>query len=197
MKNNVVLFLIGIPFLLLSSGCCTTTGLIGSVNRSVSPQETNNWCWAAVTEMIAENEGLSIDQCDLANHRFGKSNCCDFQNSGQRCPKTNDCNTPGWLELDFAGVKFSESSTALSFNDIKKQIYCYKNLLGFAYGTSGVTGHVVTIKGYYSMNNINYLVLGDPWSPCTGSERIITYDDYVNPAGSATHWSTWYSTSKK
>jgi len=183
--------------MLLLESCCLKQGLVGSVNQIVKPQETNNWCWAAVTEMIAENEGLPIKQCDLANHRFTKTNCCDFQNSNQSCPKTNDCNSPGWLELDFAGVNFSETTSPLSFAKIKKEIFCSKNLLGFAYGTPGVVGHVVTIKGYLTISNVDYLVIGDPWSPCDGSERIITYDDYVDPTGSATHWRTWYGTSKK
>ncbi len=196
MKTRHYLYGAFIMVTFLFSSCCKP-GLIGSVERSVRPQETNNWCWAAVTEMIAENEGLPTNQCDLANHRFGKNNCCNFQNIGSSCPKTNDCNTPGWLELDFAGVKFSTSNTALSMKEIKKQIYCYKNLLGFAYGTSGVVGHVVTIKGYFNINNTDYLVLGDPWSPCNGSERTITYAEYVNPTGTATHWTTWYGTSKK
>ena len=196
MKTKL-LFLAAAVFFLVAESCCTKQGLIGSINRSVRPQETNNWCWAAVTEMIAENEGIPIEQCDLANHRFGKTNCCDYQNEGQPCPKTNDCNTPGWLELDFAGVNFSSSATPLSFKSIKKQIYCYNNLLGFAYGTPGVVGHVVTIKGYFSMGGEDYLVLGDPWSPCQGSEDIITYDAYTDPAGTATHWMTWYGTSKK
>jgi len=197
MKTNLVLiFNVVLVFFLLQS-CCTPSNVVGSVNNTLKPQETRNWCWAATTQMIAKNEGKSVTQCDLANHAFSKSNCCDFQNAGQSCPKTDDCNTPGWLELDFAGLKFSESATALSWAKLKKSIYCSKDVLGYAYGTSGVVGHVLVIKGYITVAGTNYVVLNDPWSPCMGSERLITYDTYVNPAGTSTHWNTWYAISAK
>tara|TARA_R110002072_G_scaffold48716_15_gene133245 strand:+ start:5312 stop:5905 length:594 start_codon:yes stop_codon:yes gene_type:complete len=197
MKTKNVVFSFLLVLILLLQGCCTPSETIGSVNNTLRPQETNNWCWAAVTQMIAQNEGVSISQCDLANHRFGKTNCCDFENDGESCPKTNDCNTPGWLELDFAGLNFTESATALTLSKLRKSIYCSKDVLGFAYGTPGVVGHVVVIKGYVSIGGTNYVVLNDPWSPCEGTERLITYEAYVDPAGSSTHWATWHAISKK
>lgn len=197
MKTKILFIPCLALLLVILQGCCTPSKIVGSVNNPLRPQETNNWCWAAVTQMIAENEGKIVTQCDLANHRFGKNNCCDFQNNGQSCPKTNDCNTPGWLELDYAGLKFNESATALSWDKLKKNIACSKNVLGYAYGTSGVVGHVVAVKGYMVLNGTNYVVLNDPWAPCAGQERVITYDQYVDPAGTATHWNTWFDVSKK
>lgn len=197
MKTRLFNIAMAVSLLLILQSCCTPSTTIGSVNNTLRPQETNNWCWAAVTQMIAANEGQTVAQCDLANHRFGKTNCCDFQNEGSSCPKTSDCNTPGWLELDFAGVNFSTTNTARSLSAVRKSIYCSKDVLGFAYGTPGVVGHVVVIKGYVTVGGVNYLVLNDPWAPCNGSERLITYDDYVDPSGMATHWTTWYGTSKK
>lgn len=181
---------------ILASHCCKPE-IIGAVPNTLRPQETNNWCWAGVTQMLAEHVGNSATQCDLANHRFGKTNCCTPQTPGTSCPKTNDCNTPGWLELDYTGVKADETSTALSWAEVRKQIYCTKSLMGYAYGTPGVVGHVVVIKGYVSVGGTNYVVLNDPWAPCSGSERLITYDQYADPAGSATHWRTWYNVEKK
>jgi len=55
---------------------------------------------------------------------------------------------------------------------------------------------VLVIKGYLTLNGTNYLVLNDPWSPCMGQERIITYEQYADPSGSATHWNTWYNLRK-
>lgn len=180
---------------MIYSGCCNPE-IIGSVPNNLRPQETNNWCWAAVTQMLAEHVDISVQQCDLANHRFGRSDCCNPQNAGIPCPKTNACNTPGWLELDFAGVTAETSSVALSWQTVRDQIYCAKNPMGFAYGTPGVVGHVVVIKGYISVAGTDYIVLNDPWNPCVGSERLITYDEYVDPAGTATHWETWYNIKK-
>ncbi len=197
MKTKMLHVITALLFLGMVQSCCTPSATIGSVNNTLRPQETDNWCWAAVTQMMAENEGISISQCDLANHRFSKTNCCNFQNEGQSCPKTNDCNEPGWLELDFAGVNFSESATAQTYAKIKSNIYCGKNVMGYAYGTSGVVGHVVAVRGYVTVGNTNYVVLNDPWAPCHGSERLLTYEEYADPSGTATHWNTWYDTSKK
>lgn len=196
MKFKIFITFIVIGILSITQSCCKP-GIIGSINNNLRPQQTNNWCWAATTQMIAENEGVIVSQCDLANHRFGKNNCCNDEPTDASCRKTNDCNSPGWLELDFSGLKYSESGTAISWDKMKTNIYCAKNVLGYAYGQSGVVGHVVVIKGYVTLNNTNYVVINDPWSPCMGQERMITYEEYVDPTGLKTHWNTWYDISKK
>jgi len=177
-------------------GCCTPE-IIASVPNTLRPQETGNWCWAATTQMLAQHVGITVQQCELANHSFAKTNCCDFQNPNQPCPKTNDCNTPGWPVLDYVGMKFNETGTARSWSDMQNQLYCAQKPMGFAYGTPGVVGHVLVIKGYVTLNGTDYLVLNDPWAPCSGQERIITYAEYTDPAGTATHWNTWYNIEKK
>jgi hypothetical protein len=196
MKMKRILYGVCIASLALLNSCCKPE-VIGNVPNTLSPQETNNWCWAATTQMLAKHFSISVNQCDLANHRFGKTNCCTPQNAGSSCPKTNDCNTPGWLELDFAGLKFDESGTALSWEDVRKQIFCSKKPMGYAYGQEGVVGHVLVIKGYVTVGGTNYVVLNDPWSPCMGAERLITYEEYKDPAGAKTHWNTWFNIAKK
>jgi len=183
--------------LVMVTGCACEPEIIASVPNTLRPQETNNWCWAAVTQMLAEHVGIAISQCDLANHRFGRTDCCSDKVAGVDCPKTDNCNMPGWPELDYAGVKFEESSTARTWDQIRDEIYCGKRPMGYAYGTAGVVGHVVLIKGYVTVGGTNYVVLNDPWAPCTGAERLITYDEYADPAGTSTHWNTWYNISKK
>jgi hypothetical protein len=69
--------------------------------------------------------------------------------------------------------------------------------MGFAYGTPGVVGHVLVINGYLTTGKTRYLVLNDPWSPCSGSQRLIPYHSYVDPAGTQTHWNTWYDLARK
>jgi hypothetical protein len=194
-KKLIFGILIGGVIFTLSS-CCTPE-IIGSVPNNLRTQETNNWCWAATTQMLAEHLGISVTQCDLANHRFGRTDCCDPLNAGTTCPKRAECNKPGWPELDFAGLKFTETNTALTWINLRKQIYCSKKPMGYAYGTPGVVGHVLVIKGYITVAGTDYVVLNDPWAPCVGSERLITYNEYVDPAGTSTHWSTFYNIDKK
>src|SRR5438132_12156053 len=81
MKQKFVLALLSVVLVICLSGCCRPE-IIGSVPNTLRPQETNNWCWAATTQMLAEYMGLSITQCALANHRFNKTNCCNEQTSG-------------------------------------------------------------------------------------------------------------------
>ncbi len=186
---SVVLLLL----VMFSLGGCCNPEIVGSVPNTLRPQQTNNWCWAAVTQMLAQHVGISVNQCDLANHRFNRTDCCNNENEGSDCPKTDDCNMPGWLELNFAGVTFEESSTARTWEQLQSQIYCSKKPMGYAYGTPGVVGHVVVIKGYITVAGTDYVILNDPWSPCNGAERLIAYAEYADPAGSATHWNTWFN----
>lgn len=182
--------------LLFISSCCKPE-VTGSVANTLRPQETNNWCWAATTQMLAAHAGVTVTQCSLANQRFGRTDCCNPQNDNASCPKTNNCNMPGWLMLTECGLTFNETEPALSWESLRKQIYCSKKPMGYAYGTPGVVGHVVVVKGYLTLNGTNYVVLNDPWAPCNGEERIITYAQYADPAGSSTHWRTWYNIKKQ
>lgn len=181
--------------LFLLSGCCKPE-ITGSVVSILRPQETNNWCWAATTQMLAAHFKVSVSQCSLANQRFGKTDCCNPETDASGCPKNAACNKPGWVMLTECGLSFDETTTALSWESLRKQVYCSKKPMGYAYGTPGVVGHVVVIKGYLTLGGTNYVVLNDPWSPCNGQERIITYEQYADPAGSATHWNTWYNIQK-
>lgn len=181
--------------LIYLSSCCNPE-VIGNVPNTLRPQQTNNWCWAATTQMLAQHLGISVSQCSLANQRFGRTDCCNPQGNST-CRRTDSCNRPGWVMLTEAGATYNESATALSWEQVRSQIFCSKKPMGYAYGTEGVVGHVLVIKGYVTMNGTNYLVLNDPWAPCTGQERFLTYDEYVNPAGTATHWNTWYNIAKK
>jgi hypothetical protein len=147
--------------------------------------------------MLAQHFGISVTQCSLANHSLSKTNCCTQRTPGMPCPKTDDCNSPGWPELDFVGLKFNETGTALTWGQVRSQVFCKKKPMGYAYGTPGVVGHVLVVKGYISLLGARYMILNDPWSPCNGVQRLITYDEYVNPSGTATHWNTWYDIAKK
>ncbi|MGB3547007.1 MAG: papain-like cysteine protease family protein [Saprospiraceae bacterium] len=195
MKNFGLFFMLAAT-LLLWNGCCEPE-LVGNVSNTLRDQETNNWCWAATTQMLAQHFDQTVKQCDLANERFSETACCSDEEEGNSCPKNNDCNRPGWLMLDFAGLTFSETTTAMSWEDLRKQVHCRKKPMGYAYGTSGVVGHVLVVKGYLTLSGTNYVVLNDPWSPCRGEERIITYAEYRDPDGASTHWRTWFDLAKK
>src|SRR4030095_14730014 len=153
-------------------GCKCTPELAQTVAVTLRPQETNNWCWAATTQMISSFMGVGRTQCDLANQRFGRTDCCTGN-----CPKTDSCNRPGWTMFDECGLNSVCSNTALSWDEIKNQIFCRKQPMSYAYGPkSGGVGHVVVLNGYAELGNNNtdrYIYIKDPWAPCTGNTRFI------------------------
>jgi hypothetical protein len=170
---------------LVFQGCCVPKGNIGSVPVTLRPQETNNWCWAATTQMITDFLGHGRSQCDLANQRFGRTDCCTGT-----CPKNAACDMSGWTMFAECDFDATAQATPLSWDDIKDQIYCREKPMSFAYGAkTGGIGHVVVISGYAQLNGIDYVALTDPWAPCSGADRFITYDEYSNSATND-HWET-------
>src|SRR5262245_2582011 len=57
-------------------------------------QTQNQWCWAAVAEMVARFLGnTTVSQCQLANVLHNQTNCCTS-------PGSTKCNQP----TDYPGV---------------------------------------------------------------------------------------------
>lgn len=180
---------------ILAAGCCDPS-LVGSATVPLRPQETNNWCWAAVTEMVAESFSIPVNQCDLANQRFGERSCCTPEER-DGCPKNDECNRPGWTMFDEVGVAFGETTEPLSWESIRKQIACLQRPLAYAYGpTGGGVGHVVVIYGYAELAGQRYLYIKDPWGPCNGNDYALTYETYAS-GSSRVHWRTWHTFFKK
>jgi hypothetical protein len=188
MRKGVFLPIVSLLLLLLIYACCKPNNLIGFQLVTLKPQETNNWCWAATTQMITEFLGHGRTQCDLANQRFGRMDCCTGT-----CPKNAACNMPGWTMFAECDFKTDATAAPLSWDNIKNQIFCVKKPMSYAYGPkSGGVGHVVVVSGYFSVGGINYVTLTDPWSPCHGAIRFISYDEYSN-SGTTNHWETNYN----
>ena len=186
-KATLAWFLCGIT-LVATQGCCTPDPVGGTVAVTLRPQETNNWCWAATTQMICEYFGHATSQCALANQRFGRTDCCEGD-----CPKNPACNMPGWTMFASCGLINEATSAPLSWMDLKCEIDCDSTPMSYAYGPkSGGVGHVLVISGYARIAGVNYVRLTDPWGPCNGSTRWITYDEYSN-SGSTDHWQTSYN----
>ena len=186
-------FAVGAVFVgltLVAAGCCPYNG-VGTKAVTLMDQETANWCWAGTTQMVADSLGEFIEQCEMANLRFGRTDCCTTG-----CPKNPACNMPGWTMFSEYGYTFDSSGTPLSWAAIKDQICKEKRPMAFAYGPkSGGVGHVVVIRGFSEANGSQDLLLRDPWSPCVGSTRAITYQEYSNSA-TKDHWSTMYNITK-
>ncbi|MEO8112194.1 MAG: papain-like cysteine protease family protein [Ginsengibacter sp.] len=187
--NQLKLFLAAITFTLLS-GCCTPDPNLGSQAMTSVDQHQSNWCWAASGQMTMNFLGGSVTECDEANKRFSRSDCCNS-------PTPSACNNGGWPEFDKYGFKADHTSdAALSWDDVKKQIFCHKVPFCNAWHWNGGGGHMMVISGYMVLNNVNYVYLRDPLPVGVGSSRWITYDAYVSGAG-YTHWDDYYNIAKK
>jgi len=183
----IVLLLGGLALL---NGCCTPNQMIGSQPVTLRPQKTGMWCWAASGEMCMEFLGTNVDQCDEANKRFGRSDCCNS-------PVPTGCVNGGWPEFDKYGFTSAvTSNAALSWEDLKKQIYCQKKPFAFSWHWTGGGGHMMVVVGYAVLNNVNYVSINDPWAPNVGNQRFITYDEYVS-GSDHTHWNDYYNITKK
>lgn len=187
--EKMKMFVRPLMFVLLA-GCCNPDPNLGSQNLTAVDQHQSNWCWAASGEMTMNFLGGNVTQCDEANKRFGRTDCCNT-------PTPTICNNGGWPEFDKYNFKADHTSdAALSWDEVKKQIYCHKVPFCNTWHWSGGGGHMMVISGYMVLNNVKYVYLRDPLPVGTGSSRWITYDAYVSGPG-YTHWDDYFNISKK
>jgi Papain-like cysteine protease AvrRpt2 len=71
-----IVFLVYAVITLCVGGCCRPED-IGTQIVPLRGQETPVWCWAASGEMVMDFLGTDVSQCDEANKRFGRNDCCN------------------------------------------------------------------------------------------------------------------------
>jgi len=153
-------------------------------------QETEKWCWAASGEMIMQYMGASLQQCDEANKRFGRTDCCNTRPS--------DCVNGGWPEFDKYGFTSSHTSNAaLSWDQIKRQIYCKGKPFAFSWKDAPFIGggHMMVATGYTTFDGINWVYVNNPEPWGVGSTELIPYETYVS-GPLYTHWDDYYDVTK-
>jgi len=76
MKRILVGFALGSIF--LGAGCCNPAN-IGSQPVTLDAQQTGMWCWAASGKMTMDflHPASNVQECDEANKRFGRTDCCN------------------------------------------------------------------------------------------------------------------------
>jgi hypothetical protein len=171
------------------AGCCRPPA-ISNLDVTLRGQQTNMWCWAASGQMTMNfiHPASNVQQCDEANKRFGRTDCCNN-------PVPNACINGGWPEYPKYNFKADMTSdAALSWEDLKKQIYCKKKPFAFSWHWPGGGGHMMVAIGYFTLEGTNYVSVNNPWPPTGGVQEIITYDSYVGgPAFGHTHWNDYYN----
>lgn len=183
---------------LLAAGCACVNPASYVLAVPLDAQQTSMWCWAAGGEMTMDFLGGAVDQCDEANKRFNRTDCCNN-------PVPAACVNGGWPE--YAKYNFSADETtwgtALSWSQLAEQIHCKKKPVAFAWGWEGGGGHLMVAAGYAS--SVQKWVLNDnPWpppnwdssNPAGGDQSWITYDYFVASPGSHVHWRDYYNITK-
>lgn len=189
---KTLLFVACLTVALFSAGCCTP-GIIGSQSVTLSPQETSMWCWAASGQMCMNfiESSAAVTQCDEANKEFGRTDCCNS-------PTPAACVQGGWPQPDKYNFTFKTTSdAALSWAQVKDQIYCKKKPFAFSWHWPGGGGHMMVAIGYVTLEGTNYVTVNDPWAPNVGNQWVNTYDWYVASAGDHTHWNDYYDITYK
>ena len=174
---------------LIAAACCTV-GIITVLPVTLDGQQTGMWCWAASGQMTMNyiHPASNIQQCDEANKRFGRSDCCGS-------PVPSGCVNGGWPEYDkYSFTANTTSDAPLSWNDLTNQIFCSKKPFAFSWHWNGGGGHMMVATGYQTISGTNYVWVNNPWPPTTGVTEMDTYDTYVGGAGQDhTHWNDYYN----
>lgn len=174
---------------LLSAGCACTPEPLASQAVSLRGQETPVWCWAASGEMCMDFLGTDVSQCDEANKRFSRTDCC-------HSPRPAACVNTGWPEFDKYGFTFDRTSnTPLTWDQLKEQIYCKHKPFAFSWHWSGGGGHMMVVKGYAEVGGTNWVYYENPLPVGAGAHEFKTYPDWVSGTG-YTHWDDFYNINK-
>ena len=186
---RVLILTCGLAATLLLSGCCNPQPL-KSLAVPMKAQETAYWCWAAVGEMCMDFLGTDVSQCDQANKRFGRTDCCNS-------PTPGPCLNGGWPEFAKYNFTFSQTTnTALSWSQLTEQIYCKEKPVAFVWHWDGGGGHIQVARGYATLDSGSYVFVNDPMPTNLGTTRIITYSAYVSGPG-YTHWDDFYDITRQ
>jgi ABC-type bacteriocin/lantibiotic exporter with double-glycine peptidase domain len=147
------------------------------------PQETDNWCWAASTQMVLEYFGRRLTQSELADLEFQRRDC------GRR-PVPGPCNKGGVTStmLDRFGFTYNISQKPLTELEIAQQIAEHRTPLVFGWDWTGGGAHVMVAVGYSKLKNGTFVVevmdpappvLEDKNNPVGGQHTFITYSRWV------------------
>ncbi len=157
------------------------------INVPQIKQEQSNWCWAACTEMILCYYGESgIQQCELANELFGKSECCSN-------PASPDCNQPCNIE-DVSNLYSSKCIHSefvgknVAFSKLQSELDADRPIEVFFSWKNKETGHLVIIRGWRIVDTEEFVHVNDPKDKAS---RIVAYSELLNAYGEGAWTCTW------
>jgi hypothetical protein len=160
-----------------------------SVNVTPRYQEAGYWCWAASGQMVMEFLGRNVSQCEQAENRFGRADCCR-----DCCPLPTGslCNAgglPEFCKYDFTFQKTCDA--ALTWDQVRTEIAINRKPFAFSWHYRGGRGHMMVAYGYTIQDDERLVLVNDPQQ---GNHRYdVTYEGYVGDGNFRWHWNDYYS----
>jgi hypothetical protein len=155
-------------------------------------QQTSDWCWAASgqTTMNSIRPNSVGKQCEAVSRVVrarggGEVDCCK-PTTPLKCRIASD--VPPYAEYKF-DFSVEPEDRVLSFEEIKRQIYCQKKPFAFSWlwKPRYFSGHMMVVVGYKEQGGEKFVRFFNP-SPSDPSEgpvtrrgrlKFLTYDEYL------------------
>jgi len=125
-------------------------------NFAVASQQAVNWCWAAANQMVSSSLGAIVQQCELAQRRFG-FDCCqaNWSCGGPDSDALFRCDATSAAFNDQDPIAFSQNNapnSVLPLADIRRILAVDKSPIVAVRGSKrgSVEQHYVVLTGYSS-----------------------------------------------
>jgi hypothetical protein len=165
-------------------------GSSNMITDLVIPQQQTQWCWAATAQMAAAHFGVGMSQCQQANQRTGRTDCCTDPAAASDEAR---CNWPGWHNLPPSfTVTETTWGTALSFAQLQLETNANRPV-PFGWAWTGGGGHSqVLVKTWSPWANAQWVTISNPIPVNIGSQADMTYSSWVSDPGH-THQKDMYN----
>jgi Peptidase_C39 like family len=164
-------------------------------------QQTGNWCWAASGQITMNyiRPGTVSSQCEavskvVSNLLDEEIDCCKEPDRTKKCLITHD--VPPYEEYNFDAEETSKDlglpakDRSLSWDEIKRQIYCEKKPFAFSWRwaiSRYASGHMMVAVGYKETDGEHLVHFFNPFprderdEPVDEKDRfsVRTYEEYL------------------
>ncbi len=149
----------------------------------VARQRSQNWCWAACTQMVLNYQGVNVSQENIVERVFG------FQVDSPGSAKDIVQGASGWY-VDGCTIVAKADYSFIPQKLIDDLVNKYPLIVGLSMPGQNV-GHAYVLTGLSFQKNGDTIyphsvILRDPW-PDNPSRVVLPWDDFSNRANTIVH----------